>query len=384
MTKPRIVIMASSLGVLGGAQRVAHVLADQLSARGYPVDLVGIAPTADPHDYGVSPAIRRFTLMEGEWPAMPVDLTDSGKRLPPDAAVISQREAMSAAAAAALTPVLADGPPGVIVATQLWAMEHLARVPHHEWAVIGQYHSSIEAASAGPDLQRALDLYVDVDAVALLTAADADAMRRAGLNNTTWLPNPLAFWPKEPVTYRSDSAGIVGYLGRLSHEKGVTYLVDAWGRIADRYPGWRLRLVGSGAEESALRDQTRRLAAGGDRVEFRPPVTDAESELRGCDVVVLPSLTEGLPLALAEAMALGLPCIATDCSAGVRMLSGDGRAARLVPRADAGALAAHLSALMDSPAEREALGRSAREAVTPYRADTVTDMWERLITDVLR
>ena len=44
---------------------------------------------------------------------------------------------------------LVNGPPGIVVTSQLWAMEHLVEVPHGEWAVIGQYHSSFEAAAAG-------------------------------------------------------------------------------------------------------------------------------------------------------------------------------------------------------------------------------------------
>ena len=75
-------------------------------------------------------------------------------------------------------------------------------------------------------------------------------------------------------------------------------------------------------------------------------MTDAEAELRRSSLLALPSLTEGLPLSLAEAMALGLPCVATDCSAGVRLLTEDGRAGRIVPRADAAALAAALDELM--------------------------------------
>lgn len=382
MSKPRIVIIANNIDELGGAQRVAHVVADQLSRRGYRVELVGIAPFTPRHDYGTDPAVRRTSLMSAQWPAPPPDSRLWTRLRPSVRRLIAKRAALRAEAIASLGALLQDGPAGIIVTTQLWAMEHVAEVPHEGWAVIGQYHSSFEAAKAGRDLARALALYRDVDLVTMLTPDDADAMRRAGLNNVSWLPNPLAFWPPSPTS--TVDGGIVTYLGRLSPEKGVPFLVDAWGRIADRFPDWRLRLVGSGPDEKAVRRQVAALPAGADRVDIVPPVTDAEGELRASDVFVLPSLTEGLPLALAEAMALGLPCVATDCSAGVRMLSHDGAAARLVPRADAAGLAAALAELMSSASSRVELGEAARQAAALYRAEAVIDEWERLVEQVLR
>jgi len=81
---------------------------------------------------------------------------------------------------------------------------------------------------------------------------------------------------------------------------------------------------------------------------------------------------------------MGLPCVATDCSAGVRLLSEDGAAARVVPRADPSALAEALSGLMASPEERATLGARARQAVAPYRADHVIDRWESMFAAALR
>ncbi len=383
MTAPRIVLMANNIDEVGGAQRVVHVVAQHLALRGYPVDLVGVAPKPPSHEYVADPAFRRFTLMSGEWPAPPPDSRLTTRLRPSIRRLIAARAALRAEAIGRLGEVLADGPPGIVVTAQLWAMEHLAEVPHEEWAVIGQYHSSFEAAAAGRDLGRALDLYRDVDRFTLLTAEDADRFRRRGLDNTDWLPNPLAFWPEEPID-PSEQGRTVTYLGRLSSEKGPRFLVEAWGLIADRYPDWRLRMVGSGPDETAVRRQAADLAVGADRVDFVPPVTDAEAELRRAGILALPSLTEGLPLSLAEAMALGLPCVATDCSAGVRLLTRDGLAGRLVPRGDAGELASALDSLMGDEAGRSALGGRAREAMAPYRADLVIDSWEALIARVLR
>ncbi|MBK9738014.1 MAG: glycosyltransferase [Actinobacteria bacterium] len=384
MTGPRVVIIANNVDEVGGAQRVVHVVAQQLALRGHPVDLVGVTPFEPRHDFVAEPAYRRFTLMSQQWPAPPAKKGLSGAL----SVSAREREAMRARlrreAVRSLAAVLDDGPPGVIVTAQLWAMEHLAEVQHDAWAVIGQYHSSYEAAASGRDLPRALALYADVDLFTLLTREDADSFRRAGLNNTTWLANPLAFWPELAVAARETDAGVVTYLGRLSTEKGVGFLVDAWGRLAERFPGWRLRLVGSGPDEKAVRARISGLAVGSDRIDVVPPVADVERELRGSDLLVLPSLTEGLPLVLAEAMALGLPCIATDCSAGVRLLTDDGRNGRLVPRADGAALAESLATLMADRDERQRLGERAREAMRDYRGDVVIDAWERMISDVLR
>lgn len=383
MTRPRIVIMANTIDELGGAQRVVHVVAQHLGQRGYPVDLVGVAPHAPRHEYIADPAFRSFTLMPAEWPAPPRDARLVTRLRPSVRRLIARRTALRQAAVDRLAEVLADGPPGIVVTSQLWAMEHLAEVPHADWAVIGQYHSSYEAAAAGRDLSRALALYRDVDLFTLLTPADAERFRRDGLNNTTWLANPLAFWPAEPADPVGDGRTVT-YLGRLSQEKGPRFLLEAWGLVAGRHPDWRLRIVGSGPEAKAVRTQVAALPAGADRVDLVPPVTDAEAELRRSSVLALPSLTEGLPLALAEAMALGLPCVATDCSAGVRLLAEDGAAARIVPRADAAALAAALDELMSDAGLRASLGGRARTAVSRFQADTVIDEWEDLIARVLR
>jgi glycosyltransferase involved in cell wall biosynthesis len=237
----------------------------------------------------------------------------------------------------------------------------------------------MEAAAASGDLERVIAAYRDVDVVAMLTPSDADAIRRLGLVDVTWLPNPLAFWPGSPAPA---DAPTVGYVGRLSHEKGVAFLVDAWASVEARYPGWRLRIVGDGPERGDL--VARADEHGSTRIDWVGAVADPAAELSRLGLLVQPSLTEGLPLALAEAMAFGLPCIATDCSAGVRLLTDDGRGARLVARGDRDALADALAALIDDPLRRADLGRAARAAVDPFRAERVLDRWEVLIDRVLR
>lgn len=378
----RIVLMANNVDEVGGAQRVVHVVAQGLAERGHQVEVVGIAPFTPAHTFFEQPAYSQTTLMDEPWPAPPPK-TGIRRHLPAARKRARLRSRLEQTATTRLADHLAGGPAGIVVTAQLWAMEFLARVPHDQWRVIGQYHSSFAAASQGRDLPRALSLYAEVDAFTLLTPQDADDFRRMGLNNTTWLPNPLAVWP-EHVSRREEK--VVTYLGRFSDEKGVAYLVDAWSSIAERHSDWSLRLVGSGPEEASLRARVGRLQKerGDLRVQFAPVTTDVLAEYNSAGVMVLPSLTEGLPLVLAEAMASGCACLASDCSPGVRMLTNDGRAAALCSRGNSADLAHHLSDLILDPDRRAELGERARAAMQSYRLDPVLDQWERLIATVLR
>jgi glycosyltransferase involved in cell wall biosynthesis len=102
-------------------------------------------------------------------------------------------------------------------------------------------------------------------------------------------------------------------------------------------------------------------------VEFRGFVRDVPAFLRELDLFCLPSRREALPLALLEAMAAGLPCVATDVG-DIRAAVGD--AVLLVPPEDDRALAAALDSLLGDPERRVALGRRARQrAVSHLDAD---------------
>lgn len=148
--------------------------------------------------------------------------------------------------------------------------------------------------------------------------------------------------------------GRVLFVGALLDDKGVDVLVDAVARIAADTPALRLALVGAGPDERALLD--RAAAAGvGDRVEalgWLGPEALA-TQYASAAVFVLPSRTEGLPLALLEAMWHGLPCVGTDVGAVPEAL-GEG-AGVVVPPEDAEALAGAIHGLLADPASAAAL-----------------------------
>ncbi|MDQ7904125.1 glycosyltransferase family 4 protein [Phytohabitans sp. ZYX-F-186] len=183
--------------------------------------------------------------------------------------------------------------------------------------------------------------------------------------------------PGTPVG-RAAGEIVVGCVGRLDAVKGQDVLIDALPRL----PGVRVRLVGSGAREAALRSQAARLGVA-DRVELTGWTDRVADQLHDMDVYCQPSRYETLGLALIEAMGAGLPCVAS-ATGGVPELLDAGRCGRLVPAGDAAALAEAIGRLATDPAARQALGRQARErTLAAFTAERMAARYESLWAHVL-
>jgi glycosyltransferase involved in cell wall biosynthesis len=153
------------------------------------------------------------------------------------------------------------------------------------------------------------------------------------------------------------------FVGRLADVKGVPLLLEAFVRIRARYPKAKLTLVGDGPERSSL--QARAMALGLDNaVEFLGYCTQQEvaEQMNMADFLVLPSFAEGLPVVLMEALASGIPVIATSV-AGVSELVHDGKTGLLVPSGDIEGLEEALDRLLGDPDLCWKLGKAGRLVV---------------------
>jgi glycosyltransferase involved in cell wall biosynthesis len=162
-----------------------------------------------------------------------------------------------------------------------------------------------------------------------------------------------------PGPDRPGGAVSVLCLGRLVERKGHRFLIEAIARLE----GLELVVAGDGPERESLEQLAESLGVS-DRVEFAGVVGQDEAlELyRRADVFCLPSLAEGLPTVLIEAMACGVPVVSTRID-GVPELVSDGEDGLLCDAGDPGALAAPLRRLVSDPSERERLGRAGRAKV---------------------
>ena len=210
-----------------------------------------------------------------------------------------------------------------------------------------------------------------VDRIVALARQDADYLReRFGappgkircIANGVPLPSALPSRREARCALAvPETSAVIAYAGEIAEKKGLLDLVAAMERIGERDGGPVALLAGEGAFAPALHDRIR--AAGlGDRCRLLGRLSRTLDLYAACDIFVLPSHGEGMPMALLEAMAAGRPVVATRVG-GVPDVVRDGMEGRLVPPHDSAALAAALTDLLADAAARERMGSAARKRI---------------------
>jgi len=198
--------------------------------------------------------------------------------------------------------------------------------------------------------------------------AVADGVLRAGItrgdirgDRATVIHNGVDVKRFAPSVAPAPSRGtvVVGCVARLSREKRHVLLMRAVKEVSRGCPEVRLHLVGDGPLRETLEAETRRLALA-DRVEFFGTRGDVPELLRSMDIFAMASSTEGLPLTVLEAMACGVPVVATRVGA-VEEVVDHGRNGFLVPPEDPAALAAAIERLVRDEDLRTRMGNAGRE-----------------------
>jgi glycosyltransferase involved in cell wall biosynthesis len=194
---------------------------------------------------------------------------------------------------------------------------------------------------------------------------------------------PAATVQPEEVTRCREELGfgtddiVIGAVGSLYPVKGHRYLLDAMPEVLAQHPRARLLIIGRGPLEDSLRAQADRLGIK-DRVRFLGLRHDVPRLLAMMDLFVLPSLSEGLSLALLEAMAAGKPVVATRVGGNPELVK-SGRTGLLVQPNDPVALATNISTLLSDPAKILEYGEHGRERVLAcFGMDKMVDGYSRL------
>ena len=221
-------------------------------------------------------------------------------------------------------------------------------------AVICCDHNHFAARSGVWQRLRSL-LYPRVSALVSLTQADASKF--AALNpRTRVIYNASTLRATAPA----ETNGLqVLAVGRHVEQKGFDLLLRAWPAVLNRVPEARLRIVGDGPLRTSLTAQAHALGIS-PTVQWIEQTKEMVDEYRSAAVFVLPSRYEGMPLALLEAQALGVPAVAFDCPTGPREVIGADTGI-VVPPLSVNALAGALTSLLVQPDVRKRMALAAIE-----------------------
>lgn len=327
----------------GGAERVWATIARRFAERG---DRVTLAVDQNDRDLGLDAHTNpRLLVLGRSHLASTLALAKALRTIRPDVAMA----AVSASCVKLMAAARITGSPAPVVLSyhgfEEWRTGRLAAVAYYGMPIVNRAADRIVAVSDGlrhrlvtdwgAAPEKTVRIYnpVSVD-LAQAAASAADLARRP--------PTVLA-------------------VGRLSSEKGMTDLLTAFALV--RRPEARLVIGGDGPERSALEAQAVALGIA-DRVTFAGHV-DPTPYYRTARMVAVPSRTEAFGLVLVEALAHGLPIVATACH-GPREILADGRFGRIVPIGDADAMARGIEATLDDPGPADA--RIERAAVFSLEA----------------
>jgi len=172
-------------------------------------------------------------------------------------------------------------------------------------------------------------------------------------------------------------------VGRYMYQKGLDRLIDAWKIVSDALGpghGWQLRLLGEGELRDQLQGQIDSLELSSS-VQLCGNVKDMPSEYRNAAILAMSSRYEGLPMALIEAQAYGVPAVSFDCQCGPREVIIDSRTGLLVKEGDVEALAKALLGLIRDPEARRRMGEEAAAQAVRFDFENIMKQWDKLFRE---
>jgi glycosyltransferase involved in cell wall biosynthesis len=274
--------------------------------------------------------------------------------------------------------ILATAPDLVVSHLDMTNVRTLAALQETGLPVIACEHTDTTQVSLGRWQNARRALYRGAAAVVAPHPVIADWLRRCGAPATA-IPNPLMAPPPANIELNRSRRRLVS-LTRLSPEKRPALLVRAFASIAGEFPDWDLAIYGNGPLRKPLGSLVGELAPG--RIHLHGFIDDAYAILRSADLFVSSSWVEGFGNGIWEALACGVPVVATECGAPVRSLVRDGIDGVIVRSRGISALAAALDSLMGNDARRMSFAARAPEILNRFPMEASLELWEQLIERV--
>ena len=330
----------------GGAERVVSVWASSLAQKGYKVSILVYARVEN--EYPVDSRVTIYHIAKSAEECDEMSMIARLKRF---------REALK------------TQKPDVIISFLPVVQVYIAlasiglHIPRIETIRINPWSASILKTKFG---KLWIGCFDTCKAVILQSEDQRAFFKKAVQRKAVVIPNPVnTKYIENKKTEYTEAKKIVA-AGRLTEQKNYKMMIDAVKLLSQRHGDVSLEIYGIGELQGELEAYIKKQMLE-DKVFLMGRSNALYDVYKNADVYVMSSDYEGMPNALAEAMAIGLPCISTDCKTGPRDLIDDGKNGFLVPCGDHKALAEKLERiLLMSGEERMALGKNARSKIITF------------------
>lgn len=198
--------------------------------------------------------------------------------------------------------------------------------------------------------------------------------------HTTVIPNPITFENSVSLKPFSKRKKAIVTLGRIDiTQKRQDLLIKAFERVHKLHPDYELIIHGRGFDEDKLRKIIDESPAK-ENIIFAGVTLHAQESIKEYQIFVQSSDFEGIPNSLIEAMVIGMPCVATDCSpGGAKLLIQNKVNGLLVPRNNAARLAENIIWLIENPDKADLLGERAKEIKNQFSEEDISKCWEEYL-----
>lgn len=260
---------------------------------------------------------------------------------------------------------------------EMMAAKHVNKIVESHGVFSKTMKSDSFIANVGKKLQ--LRAIKKCDLLVSLTNNDAQCWKKF-VQKTEVHPNPVSFYVENTDGLEKQEGRILA-IGGLNKEKRFDRLIDSFALISDKFPQWHIDIFGEGHLKETLIKQIKTVGLE-NRIIINSPTNHIDIEYQKSQIFVLSSDTEGFSLVLIEAMASGLPCLATNCPFGPANIIEDG-VTGLLANLDIKDLASKLEWMITHEEERKEMGENAHKVAARYKKEIVMKEWEKTYMSVI-
>ncbi len=213
-------------------------------------------------------------------------------------------------------------------------------------------------------------VYRKADRLVVLTDEIADYYRKRFMPNVTVIPNPVSFISNDLSRYSHNVLAV----GRIEEVKRFDLLVEAYGSIANKYPDWKLRIVGGGSQFDKLKQQSEPY----NNIELLGSRKDIKELMLDSSFLVISSQFEAFSMVALEAMECGLPIVSTQLPS-IHFIANNHDSVIYANQNDFNDLANKMGKLMSDSSLVHSMGSEAKKCVKQFHLDNIMRYWIEIL-----